>query len=176
VGVDFSLEGGPEVLRRTPGALRAMLSGLSEEWISGNEGPGTWSPWQVVGHLTHIEEVDWIDRTTIILEHGMDRPFEPVDREAGFTRFKGWPLGDLLDRFATVRVGNLETLDALVGAEDLPRQGVHPTFGVVTLGQLLATWVAHDLNHTGQIVKAMAKQYTDAVGPWRAFLPIIDAP
>lgn len=174
--MDFSLEAGREVLSRTPDALRAMLAGLSGGWLHGDEGPATWSPYQVVGHLTHIEECDWIDRTRVILEHGTSRPFDPVDREAGFTRFEGWTMEQLLDRFAEVRAANLETLGTLVRAEDLDRRGVHPTFGEVTLGQLLATWVAHDMNHTGQIVKAMAKQYTHAVGPWREFLPIVDAP
>jgi DinB superfamily len=174
--MDFSLDLGKEVLRRTPDALRAMLSDLSGDWTAGDEGPDTWSPYQVVGHLTHIEECDWIDRTRVILEHGTGRVFEPVDREAGFARFRGWSVGDLLDRFASVRASNLEALDALVGVQDLGRRGVHPTFGEVTLGQLLATWVVHDLNHLGQIVKAMAKQYTEAIGPWREFLPIVDAP
>jgi hypothetical protein len=175
-GMEFSLELGTEVLRRTPGALRAMLSDLPEDWIGGDEGPDTWSPYQVVGHLTHIEERDWLDRTRVILEHGTGREFDPVDREAGFTRFKDWKLGDLLDRFASVRTSNLEALGALVEVEDLGRRGVHPTFGEVTLGQLLATWVVHDLNHLGQIVKTMGKQYTRAVGPWRQLLPIVDAP
>jgi hypothetical protein len=106
-----------------------MLSDLSEGWITGDEGPDTWSPYQVVGHLTHIEECDWIDRTRVILEHGTDPVFEPVDREAGFTRFKGWTLGDVLGRFASVRTSNLETLDALVAVEDLGRRGVHPSSG-----------------------------------------------
>jgi hypothetical protein len=176
VAVDFSLEEGREVLTRTPAALRATLSGVSDGWSAGNEGHGTWSPYQVLGHLTHIEETDWIDRTRIILEHGTDRVFDPVDREAGGERFRGLTMEQLLDRFGSVRHTNLETLDELVTVDELGRQGVHPTFGPVTLGQLLATWVVHDLNHTGQIVKAMAKQYTDAVGPWREFLPIIDAP
>ena len=174
--MDFSLEHGTEVLARTPDALRGMLGGLSDDWVSGDEGPGTWSPYQVVGHLTHIEEVDWIDRTRVILEHGTTRPFDPVDREAGFTRFQGWTLAELLDRFAAIRAANLEALPDLVRDDDLGRLGVHPTFGEVTLAELLATWVVHDLNHTGQIVKTMAKQFTQAVGPWRAFLPIIDAP
>ena len=173
--MEFSLDRGTELLRGTPGALRAMLAGLSDDWIDASEGPDAWTPGQVVGHLTHIEEVDWIDRTTVILEHGTTRPFDPVDREAGFTKFAGWGLGRLLDRFAEVRVANLETLGGLVGAGDLDRRGVHPTFGEVTLGQLLATWVVHDLNHTGQIVKTMAKGYAQAVGPWREFLPIVDA-
>ena len=174
--MDFSLELGKEVLRGTPDALRAMLSDLSEDWLSGREEPEAWSPYQVVGHLTHIEEVDWIDRTRVILEHGTDRPFKPVDREAGFARFKGWELGDLLDRFASLRSSNLQALDSLVEVRDLDRRGVHPDFGEVTLGELLATWVVHDLNHLGQIVKTMSKQFTEAVGPWREFLPIIDAP
>jgi hypothetical protein len=149
--VKFSIDDGRAVLERTPETLRALLSGLSAGWLSGNEGPGTWSPHQVVGHLTYIEEVDWIDRTKVILEHGTDRMFEPGD-------------------------ANLLELGELVRPEHLARRGVHPTFGEVTLGQLLATWVVHDLNHLGQIVKAEAKQYRDAVGPWREFLPIVEAP
>lgn len=174
--MDFALEPGKEVLRRTPDIARAMLWDLSDGWIHGDEGPETWSPYQVIGHLTYIEEHDWIDRTRVILEHGAERVFEPVDREAGFTQFRDWTLADLLDRFAEVRTANLETLEALIDVRDLQRRGVHPSFGEVTIGQLLATWVVHDLNHLGQIVKTMAKQYTEAVGPWREFLPIIEAP
>jgi len=174
--IDFSLDRSKAVLVRTPDVLRAMLQGLSDDWTAGDEGPGTWTPYQVVGHITHIDEVDWIDRTRVILEHGADHVFRPVDREAGFARFKDLSLSDLLDRFASVRASNLETLDTLVGVGDLGRRGIHPSFGEVTLSQLLATWVVHDLNHLGQIVKTMAKQYTEAIGPWRAFLPIVDAP
>jgi uncharacterized damage-inducible protein DinB len=174
--MDFSLERGTEVLRRTPDVLRAMLGDLSDGWTAGDEGPETWSPYQVVGHMTYVEESDWIDRTRLILEHGTERVFDPVDREAGFTRFRGWSLGDLLDRFASVRAANLETLQHLIELDDLSRRGVHPDFGEVTISELLATWVVHDLNHLGQIVKTMAKQYTQAIGPWREFLPIIDAP
>ena len=174
--MEFSLERGTEVLRATPGALRAMLSGLSDGWTNGDEGPGTWSTWQVLGHLTHVEETDWMDRTKIILEHGTSREFDPVDREAGFVRFAGWTVEQLLDRFEAAREGNLEELGLLVSDGDLARRGVHPTFGEVTLDQLLATWVVHDLNHTGQMVKAMAKQYRDAIGPWREYLAIVDTP
>jgi len=174
--MDFSLELGKVVLSRTPGVLQALLSDLSDDWTAADEGPKTWSPYQVVGHLTYVEECDWIDRTRVILEHGTERVFEPVDREAGFTRFRDWKLNDLLDRFASVRSSNLETLKALVEVTDLGRRGVHPDFGEVTISQLLATWVVHDLNHLGQTVKTMAKQYNRAVGPWREFLPIIDAP
>jgi hypothetical protein len=174
--MDFSLELGTEVLRQTPDVLRAMLSGLADDWTTGDEGPDTWSPYQVVGHLTFVEESDWIDRTRVILKYGIERVFDPVDREAGFTRFRGWSMPDLLDRFASVRTSNLQTLKELIEIEDLGHRGVHPSFGEVTISQLLATWVVHDLNHLGQIVKTMAKQYSQAVGPWREFLPIIDAP
>lgn len=174
--VDFTLDGGRAVLARTPAVLGALLSGLPEEWTTADEGPGTWSPYQVVGHMTHIEECDWMSRTLKILEEGGPRDFEPIDREAGFERFRGWSLETLLDHFANVRAENLENLDRRVSRDDLARIGVHPDFGDVTLSQLLATWVVHDFNHFDQIAKTMAKQYNQAIGPWRAFLPIVDAP
>jgi hypothetical protein len=175
-GVDFSLEMGRAVLSRTPGTLRALLIDMPDEWIMSDEGPNTWSPWQVVGHLTHIEEVDWIDRTLVILAQREPRTFEPVDREAGFTRFADWSMNELLERFESVRSSNLNQLDALVSVNDLQLGGLHPTFGEVSLSQLLATWTVHDFNHLNQIVKTMAKQYTEAIGPWRSLLPIVDAP
>ena len=112
----------------------------------------------------------------MILEHGTATVFEPVDREAGFARFAGSSMDALLRRFASARQANLDELGALLGPGDLDRRGVHPDFGEVTLAQLLATWTVHDLNHVHQIVKTMAKQYRDAVGPWRAFLPVLDVP
>ena len=124
--MDFSLELGTEVLRRTPDVLRAMLADLSDDWITGDEGPDTWSPYQVVGHLTFVEENDWIDRTRLILKHGTERVFEPVDREAGFARFVDWSLSDLLDRFAALRATNLKTLNELIAIEDLSRRGRIP--------------------------------------------------
>lgn len=174
--MDYSLDMGKQVLRQTPFVLDTMLQGLSEEWISNSDGPESWTPYQVVGHLTYVEESDWIDRTRIILDYGTTYVFEPIDREAGFARFRDMSLSDLLERFATVRNSNLTSLDSLVGEKDLDQRGLHPDFGEVRLSQLLATWVVHDLNHVGQIVKTMAKQYSRAVGPWRAYLPIIDAP
>lgn len=172
--MDYSLALSTELLGRTPEALPALLGGLSEPWLTGTEGPGTWSPYQVVAHLAHIEETDWIDRVQVFLARDSARPFRPVDREAGFEKFSGWPLANLLDRFATLRHSNLSTLHAAVGPGDLGLQAVHPAFGPVTLQQLLATWVVHDMNHLGQIAKALAKQYREAVGPWRAFLPILE--
>ena len=174
--MEFTLERGTELLRRAPGTYRSFLDGLPDDWMSAREAPEAWSPWQVLAHVTWIDEHDWIDRTRVILEHGTERPFDPVDREAGFDRFSGRTTEELLDRFAEVRASNLETLGTLVGPEDLSRPGVHPEFGQVTLDQLLATWVVHDLNHLGQVIKTMSKEYAVAVGPWRKFLPIVDLP
>jgi uncharacterized damage-inducible protein DinB len=172
----YSLNLASQVLRQTPLVLEALLGELSEEWTNERESTQAWTPYEVVGHLTYIEETDWIDRTRIILQHGTSQVFDAVDREAGFERFKGVRLPELLERFAEVRNENLLVLQSLASPENLGKRGVHPDFGEVRLDQLLATWVVHDLNHTGQIVKTMAKQYTEAVGPWRAYLPIIDAP
>jgi hypothetical protein len=174
--MDFSLERSSAVLTRTPDTLRTLLLEMPDEWTMSDEGPGTWSPYQVVGHMAHIEESDWMDRTVTMLAESEPRTFEPVDREAGFARFEGWSMTELLDHFAQLRTTNLEQLTALVSINDLERVGIHPTFGEVTLRQLLASWVVHDLNHLDQIVKTMAKQYREAVGPWREFLPVIDAP
>ena len=172
--VEFSLEHGLDLLGRTPDTLRSVLTDLPAGWIAADEGPETWSPYKVVGHMLHVEECDWMDRTRLIIADHAAAVFEPIDREAGFARFAGTSLGDLLDRFAATRAANLIELEELVDEDDLGRTGTHPDFGTVTLGELLATWVVHDLNHLGQIVKTMAKQYVDAVGPWRAYLPIID--
>ena len=174
--MDFDVGSAREVLRRTPETLHAMLAGLPDVWLDGRESAEAWSPHQVCGHLLHVEECDWIDRTKVILEHGTTTVFEPVDREAGFVRFAGWSVHELLDRFASARHANLDELAALLGPGDLDRRGVHPDFGEVSLAQLLATWTVHDLSHVSQIVKTMAKQYADAVGPWRAFLPLLDLP
>ena len=173
--VDFSLALATPVLRQTPATLNALLLRVPEEWTASDEGPGTWSAFQVVGHLTHIEESDWMDRTITLLADDGPHVFEPVDREAGFARFAGWSMADLLERFSAVRMANLEQLATLVSKEDLTRTGIHPDFGEVTLSQLLAAWVVHDLNHLDQVVKTMAKQYREAIGPWRQYLPVVDA-
>ena len=173
----FALAEARQILAGTPDALRATLVGLSESWLTADEGPGTWTPWQVLAHLTHIEEHDWIGRTEQILEHGAEQTLGPVDREAGFERFAGWSAGRVLDRFAGLRAANLATLDGYRFDErDLERQGRHADLGLVTLEQLLATWTVHDLNHESQIVKTLAKRYRDAIGPWREFLSVVDLP
>lgn len=173
--MEFDLAKSVAVLERTPVVLRAMLAGLPDEWVFSSEGPETFTPYDVLGHLIHGERADWMTRARIILEQGADRRFTPYDRFAQFEESKGKTLAQLLDEFASVRAENLRTLagwkltDALLGLE-----GEHPKFGSVTLRQLLATWTAHDLSHIAQIARVMAKQHRDAVGPWREYLPIMD--
>ena len=171
----FDLAEGMAVLERTPVVLRALLSGLPDGWVSATEGPETWSPYDVVGHLIHGERTDWIARAEIILAQGESRRFTPFDRFAQFTESKGKSLGDLLDEFAELRAGNLAQVWSwqLTDAQ-MSLKGEHPSLGTVTLRNLLATWVAHDLSHLGQIARVMAKQYRDEVGPWREYLPIMD--
>ena len=173
--MDFDLPNGIAILGRTPRVFRAMLDGLSASWTDATEGPETWSPYVIVGHLIHGERTDWIPRAAIILAQGADRRFTPYDRFAQFHESKGQSLRDLLDEFARLRGENLQTLEGwrLTDAQ-LALPGGHPEFGSVTLRQLLATWVAHDLGHVAQTARAMAKQYRDAVGPWRAYLPVLD--
>ncbi len=172
--MDFSLEAGTAVLTRTPATLSSMLRGLPSPWTSANEGPKTWSPEGVLGHLIHGEETDWIPRATIILTKGEAQAFVPFDRFAQEQRFVGWSLERLLDRFTELRSQGLETLRGWrLTREQLALKGTHPELGQVTLSQLLATWVVHDLGHIGQIARVMAKQYTGAVGPWKAYLPVL---
>ena len=173
--MNFDLTDGIAVLARTPHALRAMLDGLPAAWIDATEGPETWSPYVIVGHLIHGERTDWIARAQIILAQGADRRFTPYDRFAQFRESQGKSLADLLDEFARLRAENLATLAGWrLSDAQLEMKGEHPEFGAVTLRQLLATWVAHDLGHLAQTARVMAKQYRDAIGPWRAYLPIVD--
>ena len=173
--MDFDLTNGLAVLERTPHTLRAMLAGLSPAWTDATEGGETWSPYVIVGHLIHGERTDWMGRARMILEHGESRTFEPFDRFAQFRDSEGRTLEGLLDEFATLRAQNLADLAAQNLTEaDLDRRGRHPAFGVVTLRQLLSTWVAHDLDHVSQIARVLARQYTDEVGPWRAYLRVIN--
>lgn len=171
----FDLPQTLDILERTPAVLDALLRGTSDAWHAVAEGPDTWSAYDVVGHLVHGEETDWLPRARIILEHGEARPFEPFDRFAQFRRFAGWPLARLLDRFAELRRANLDVVRGWGLTEaQLALTGRHPAFGTVDLRQLLATWAVHDLNHVGQISRVMAKRYTDEVGPWRAYLSVLN--
>lgn len=162
------------MLDRTPTVLRATLAGLGEHWTHRNYGETTFSPFDVVGHLIHGEKTDWMPRLRIILEHGEDVPFEPFDRFAQSEASRGKTLADLLSEFERLRAENLATLRGLeLTPRQLAQRGKHPALGSVTAQELIATWVVHDLNHLKQIAKAMAWQYRDDVGPWRAYLPIL---
>ena len=172
--MEFQLEHARNILRRTSATLTSLLQGVPDEWLFSNEGPETWSPVDVVGHLIHGEETDWIPRARIILDAGEARPFDSFDRFAMFELSKDKELDDLLATFARLREENLRQLDAMnLTPELLAKRGTHPELGSVTLEQLLATWVVHDLSHIGQIVRVMCKQYGHTVGPWRAYLPIL---
>ncbi len=171
----FQLDRALEVLESTPRTVEAWLGGLSEEWLTADEGPDTFSPLDVLGHLIHGEKTDWIPRARIILEHGEARPFEPFDRFAFRRTQAGVPLPTLLATFARLRSSNLATLGTLdLQVRHLALRGTHPALGVVTLEQLLATWVVHDLGHLAQIARVMAKHYREDVGPWREYLPVLD--
>jgi len=171
----FDVANGAAILERTPRVVRTLLSGLSPVWIDGTEGDKTWSPYDNAGHLVHGEKTDWIQRAEIILAQGENRSFTPFDRFAQFRESAGRSLDDLLDEFERIRAANVAKLRGWNLTEaQLSLEGIHPAFGPVTLRQLLSTWVAHDLGHIAQISRVMAKQYRDAVGPWRAYLPVMD--
>jgi hypothetical protein len=162
------------ILTRTPATLRALLAGLPDAWLDANEGEGTFSPRDVIGHLIHGERTDWIPRIKIILEHGPARPFDPFDRTGFADAIRGLSAAALLDELAALRSANLAALDGLaLTPAQLALPGRHPALGPVTLGQLLATWAVHDLNHVGQIVRVMSRRYEDAVGPWKEYLGIL---
>jgi hypothetical protein len=170
----FDLAEAREILARTPATLTSLLSGLTEGWIRQTEGPDTWSPFDVVGHLIHGELTDWIPRLHLILEKGTAQAFTPFDRFAMFEASRGKSLAELLERFGALRQQSLLELDRLqIGPEQLDRQGRHPELGLVTARQLLSTWVAHDLDHVVQIARVLAKRYAGEVGPWTAYLKVL---
>lgn len=163
-----------EVLERTPRVLDQLLEGLSAPWTEGTEGPDTWSPYDVVGHLLHGERTDWKARIEIILGETGDRRFVPFDRFAQLRERGRVPLDELLREFRTLRAANVAYVRALdLGEAQLDRTGIHPDFGQVTLRQLIATWTAHDLDHIVQIARVMARQVGDEVGPWVAYLRVV---
>ena len=171
----FSMDEAVALLERTPAVLDVWLRGLPDAWIAANEGPDTWSPFDIVGHLAHGERTDWMPRAHRLLEHGEDLPFDPFDRFAQSSESEGRTIGDLLDDFARLRAESLRQLRALaLTPAQLDKTGRHPAFGAVTLRQLLATWVAHDLDHVTQIARVIARQYGDEVGPWREYLRIVN--
>jgi hypothetical protein len=172
--MEFSLSGAIIVLDRTPRTLHTQLDGLDESWIRGTEGPETFSPFDVVGHLIDGEETDWMPRARIILARSTNPRFDVYDRFRHRTRNADRTLASLLEEFATLRAQNLRLLQSWnLSDADLDQPGIHPTFGRVTLRQLFAAWVVHDLGHIAQVVRVMAKQYKEEVGPWVPFMPVL---
>jgi hypothetical protein len=170
----FDLDGSIDVLRRTPGTVRALLEGIDDAWSRATEGPDTFSPFDVVGHLIDGEETDWMARARVILARGPHPTFAPYDRFRHRERNTQRSLSSLLDEFDDRRSANLDVLKSWKLTEaDLDLPGEHPTLGAVTLRQLLATWVVHDLGHIAQIARVMAKQYREEIGPWVEFLPVV---
>jgi hypothetical protein len=172
--MEHNLQETISLLERTPSALNSFLRGLPDRWTLGNEGDKTWTVYDVVGHLIHGELTDWMPRAKMILEFGETKSFVPFDRTAQEREGRGKPLPELLDEFSRLRAQNIVELRGLnLRQEDLARRGRHPELGVVTLSQLLATWAAHDLTHVHQISRIMAHQYREAVGPWTAYLGVM---
>ena len=171
----YSLEKSYEILERTPDVLQSLLAGLSDDWLLHNEGPETFSPYDVIGHLVHGEKTDWVVRTKMILEFGNAQTFERYDRFAQYEESKDKSLQQLLDEFAAIRKENMSWFRSLnLTEDDLDRKGMHPVLGDVTLKNLLATWVVHDLTHIAQITRVMAKQYKEEMGPWQEFFRILN--
>lgn len=171
----FELNKSYEILERTPAVLKTLLSNLDEGWVMNNEGPETFSPYDVVGHLIHGEKTDWTARAKIILEFGTSKPFVPWDRFAQFEESKGKTLYQLLDDFEHIRKENVAWLKSLnLTQSDLDKKGMHPKLGEVTLRNLLSTWVVHDLTHIAQITRVMAKQYKEEMGAWPEFFRILN--
>lgn len=172
--MEFKLEHAINILTRTPDVLRALLQDLPAAWVNCDEGADTWSPYEVLGHLIHGERTDWLPRARIILTAGESEAFEPFDRYAQLTESQGRSVEELLATFAELRQDNIHALREMkLQPEDLERTGKHPALGQVTLRQLLATWVAHDQAHLVQISRTLARQYREAVGPWRAYLSVM---
>ena len=172
--MNFSIEKSIEILERTPDVLNTMLQNISADWTSNNEGEETWSVYDIIGHLIHGENTDWIPRAEIILSEKPGKTFEPFDRLAQFEESEGKSLTQLLEEFKILRKKNIEHLRSKkLTYKNLEEKGIHPAFGEVTLSQLLSTWVVHDLNHIAQISRVMAKQYKTEVGPWIEYLRIL---
>lgn len=172
--MNFDLDSARDILSRTPKSLNSWLRDLPDAWARQDEGPETWCAYDVVGHLIHGERTDWIPRARIILAQGASTSFEPFDRFAQFASAPDESLNDRLDLFAALRKESLDSLAAMrIESAQLALTGVHPEFGTVTLGQLLSTWVVHDLGHVAQIARAMSKGYASAVGPWGQYLPVL---
>ena len=173
--MEFELDKAAGVLGNTPRVVRSMVNALSDGWTASSGDQENWGVFDVVGHLIHADETDWIPRAEVILAQGEDRNFPPFDRFGQFDKARGKTLGVLLDEFDEVRQNCLATLRSWELSDvQLEMRGIHPEFGEVSLRQLLATWVVHDLTHIRQIATVMARKYDKAVGPWKAYLSILD--
>lgn len=169
--MEFTIEKSVEILERTPGVLVELLSEIHVDWIDNNEGPETWSPFDIVGHMLHGEKTDWVPRIEIVLSDRGNKVFEPFDRFAMFQESKGKNMGQLLFEFKQARISNLNWLQSKqLQASDLGKTAEHPTLGIVTLRQLIATWAVHDLTHLNQICRVMARQYEYQIGPWVQYI------
>lgn len=172
--MQFKLAEATQILRQTPATLNAMVGDIPEGWVKATEGSGTWSCYDVIGHLIHSELTNFIPRARCILEYGERKAFEPFDRVAMFREDQSRPISALLDQFAFLRAENLSVLEAMkLSPDDFARRGIHPDLGPVTLGQLLSTWTVHDMSHIAQIARVMAKQYCHEVGPWKANMSVL---
>jgi len=171
----YNIQQSLEILEKTPAVLYSLLDGLTDEWIMNNEGPETFSPYDVLGHLIHGEKTDWTVRTRRILESGNTKPFDVFDRFAMYEESNGKTMQELLAEFARIRKINTTWFRSLqLTEEDLNRKGMHQVLGEVTLANLLATWVVHDLTHIAQITRVMAKQYKEAIGPLKEFWGVLE--
>ncbi len=168
-----SIDETTDLLRRTPLLLSALLSGIPDAWTDAPDVAGGWRPRDVVGHMISAELDDWMPRVRRVLEDGLERPFDAFDRFAHVERDVDVPLDELLDRFAQLRADSLASLEGLIDDDDLERRGRHPALGEVTLGELLATWAVHDLDHVAQVFAGLAGSHDSAVGPWKAYLGIL---
>ncbi len=172
--MEFELNKSIEILERTPFIIESFLNGLSNQWLKNNEGPKTWSPYDILGHLIFGEKTDWMIRINIILGDSDNKLFEPFDRFAQLDENQNKNITEMLKEFHTLRHQNLEELKSLNIKEDgFSKTGIHPEFGSVTIGQLISTWTVHDLSHIAQISRVMAKQYDQQVGPWKAYIGLL---
>lgn len=172
----YNLQQALPILERTPAVLDQLLRGLDSSWTQSNEGPQTWSPFDVVGHLIHGEKTDWIPRIQIVLSDGEDKTFTPYNRFAQQETSLGKDMEQLLDEFSAARAQNIQYLRSLhLTLEDFKKQGIHPELGPVTLEELLSSWVVHDLGHIVQVSRVMAKQYKNNCGPWPKYLTVLNS-
>jgi hypothetical protein len=172
--MEFDINKAIQILERTPFVIDVLLKGLDKEWIINNEGGKTWSPYDVVGHFVIAEKTNWIPRIKAIVDDVGDHKFPPFDRFGQFEDSKGKSLDDLIEEFKSLRGQNIAYLkNVLTEGSLLDKTGIHPEFGTVTFRQLLSTWVVHDFTHLSQIIRVMAGQYKEAVGPWAAYLSVL---